>query len=170
MTCFRGAELLSTPRSFAQKIAFNGHHRVIPKTGCSSLAKSRPKATAQRLLAMTPLDALSRLSFAPRLQPAISTSTCRSFATISSAACLFLAIDLILHPKIILQGGPLQRGRINATPAQSETSLSATRWIWAESPIIFREIAKMFLRKLQGRIGLRCYVLIATGASGRLKN
>jgi hypothetical protein len=36
---------------------------------------------------------------------AISTSTCRSFATISSAVCLFLAI---------LQGGPFQRGQITS--------------------------------------------------------
>jgi len=43
---------------------------------------------------------------------AISTLTCRSFATISSAVCLFLAIDLILHPKTILQGGPLQRAQV----------------------------------------------------------
>jgi hypothetical protein len=42
------------------------------------------------------------------------TSTCRSFATISSAVCLFLAINLVLQPKIILHGGPLQRGQIKA--------------------------------------------------------
>jgi len=83
------------------------------------------------------------------------------------AHLISLAIDLILRPKSYFREDRFKGGQINATPAQSEASLSATRWIWAD---IFREIAKMFLRELQGRIGLRCYVLIATGASGRLNN
>ncbi|WP_347335802.1 DUF3489 domain-containing protein [Afipia broomeae] len=60
---------------------------------------------------------------------AISTSTCRSFATISSAVCLFLAIDLILHPKIILQGGPLQRGQITTRPITTQPRKTIARSI-----------------------------------------
>src|SRR5215208_369272 len=42
-----------------------------------------------------------------------STSTWRSFPTISSGLCLFLGIVVLLGSKGIPQGGPLQRGRIN---------------------------------------------------------
>src|SRR5262252_8971120 len=41
------------------------------------------------------------------------TSTCRSFATISSGLYRFLAIAVLLDVKDIPQVGPLQRGRIN---------------------------------------------------------
>jgi hypothetical protein len=44
---------------------------------------------------------------------AINTSTCRSFATISSAVCRFLPIYVSSSVKIILQGGSLQRGQIS---------------------------------------------------------
>src|SRR5215208_3841275 len=42
-----------------------------------------------------------------------STSTWRSFATISSGLCLFLGIEVLLGSKAIPQGGPLQRGRLS---------------------------------------------------------
>jgi hypothetical protein len=41
------------------------------------------------------------------------TSTCRSFATISSGLYRFLAITVLLDVKDIPQVGPLQWGRIN---------------------------------------------------------
>src|SRR3954452_9541507 len=41
-----------------------------------------------------------------------STSTWRSFATISSGLCLYLGIVVLLGSKAIPQGGPLHRGRI----------------------------------------------------------
>src|SRR5215469_18619121 len=41
------------------------------------------------------------------------TSTCRSFATISSGLYRFLAIAVLLDVKDIPQVGPLQWGRIN---------------------------------------------------------
>src|SRR5262249_41559363 len=43
-----------------------------------------------------------------------STSTCRSFATISSGLYRFLAITVLLDVKDIPQVGPLQWGRINS--------------------------------------------------------
>lgn len=48
---------------------------------------------------------------------AVRTSTCRSFATISSGACLFLGIQQSSKwPKAIHQGGPLLRGQTNPNP------------------------------------------------------
>ncbi|MGE0340612.1 MAG: DUF4212 domain-containing protein [Xanthobacteraceae bacterium] len=71
---------------------------------------------------------------------AISTSTCRSFATISSAVCLFLAIDPILHRKTILQGGPLQRGQITTkgTSANDQAHWrKTTNLMWTHLAIWF---------------------------------
>src|SRR4249920_3751688 len=61
---------------------------------------------------LTSVTPIARIASATSRPCAISTSTCRSFATISSAVCLFLTIDLILHGQTILQRGPLQRGQI----------------------------------------------------------
>jgi hypothetical protein len=64
------------------------------------------------------------------------TSTCLSFATISSGFYRFLGIWSSLMPNDILQVGPLQRGRIsNTTPYQhlallrhQEMSALRSRW------------------------------------------
>ncbi|MGO4526564.1 hypothetical protein AB4097_17080, partial [Microvirga sp. 2MCAF35] len=49
---------------------------------------------------------------------AVSTSTCRNFATISSAVCLFLGIlSSSKWQKAIHQGGPLQRGQASGAVA-----------------------------------------------------
>src|SRR5262245_49171796 len=48
------------------------------------------------------------------------TSTCRSFATISSGLYRFLAITVLLDVKDIPQVGPLQWGRIRVVLARRE--------------------------------------------------
>jgi hypothetical protein len=48
-------------------------------------------------------EAIARTASATSRPCAISTLICRSFATISSAVCLFLAIDPILHLTLTLQ-------------------------------------------------------------------
>src|SRR3954468_7755016 len=56
-----------------------------------------------------------RIASAAGVPWATSTSTWRSLATISSGLCLFLDMDpSSLGSEAILQGGPLQRGRIRA--------------------------------------------------------
>src|SRR5262245_35581605 len=49
------------------------------------------------------------------------TSTCRSFATISSGLYRFLAITVLLDVKDIPQVGPLQWGRISLAPGCPRT-------------------------------------------------
>src|SRR5262249_9421683 len=57
------------------------------------------------------------------------TSTCRSFATISSGLYRFLAIAVFLDVKDIPQVGPLQWGWINGYPRAGEgPGRSATPW------------------------------------------
>src|SRR5918995_6460267 len=64
------------------------------------------------LTSVTPID---RIASATGRPCAVRTSTCRSFATISSAVCRFLNIDPSSSwPKAIPQGGPLLRGQTNA--------------------------------------------------------
>src|SRR5215831_5679103 len=56
------------------------------------------------------------------------TSTCRSFATISSGLYCFLAITILLDVKDIPQVGPLQWGRITLTPKRgASTGTDMTR-------------------------------------------
>src|SRR5918994_3470488 len=58
---------------------------------------------------VTPIERIASATVRPC---AVSTSTWRSFATISSAVCRFLVIDPSSSwPKAIPQGGPLQRGQ-----------------------------------------------------------
>src|SRR6516165_768619 len=52
------------------------------------------------------------------------TSTCRSFATISSGLYRFLAIAVLLDVKDIPQVGPLQWGRITILHVQNVTRRS----------------------------------------------
>src|SRR4051812_15764537 len=60
-----------------------------------------------------------RIASATGVPWATSTSTWRSLATISSGLCLFLDMDpSSFGSKAILQGGPLQRGRINTRSDQ----------------------------------------------------
>src|SRR3954465_12054158 len=55
-----------------------------------------------------------RIASATGVPWATSTSTWRSLATISSGLCLFLDMDpSSFGSEAILQGGPLQRGRIS---------------------------------------------------------
>src|SRR6516165_2614494 len=51
------------------------------------------------------------------------TSTCRSFATISSGLYRFLAIAVLLDVKDIPQVGPLQWGRITSSRSHSRDGL-----------------------------------------------
>src|SRR5262245_6142145 len=53
------------------------------------------------------------------------TSTCRSFATISSGLYRFLAIAVLLDAKDIPQVGPLQWGWINFSGLNCPTALNA---------------------------------------------
>src|SRR4051795_220969 len=58
-----------------------------------------------------------RIASATGVPWATSTSTWRSLATLSSGLCLFLDMDpSSFGSEAILQGGPLQRGRINGAP------------------------------------------------------
>ena len=60
---------------------------------------------------VTPIERIASATVRPC---AVSTSTCRSLATISSGLCRFLDIDPSSSwPKAIPQGGPLQRGQTN---------------------------------------------------------
>ena len=64
-----------------------------------------------------PYTPIARTASATGRPCAVSTSTCRSLATISSAVCRFLGIPRSsIWPKAILQGGPLPRGQ--ATPTR----------------------------------------------------
>src|SRR5262245_11290168 len=55
------------------------------------------------------------------------TSTCRSFATISSGLYRFLAITVLLDVQDIPQVGPLQWGRITAAPQRQLAPRAARR-------------------------------------------
>src|SRR3954462_5281950 len=59
---------------------------------------------------MTSVTPIERTASATLCPCDTSTSTWRSFATISSGLCLFLGIVVLLGSKAIPQGGPLQRG------------------------------------------------------------
>jgi hypothetical protein len=77
------------------------------------------------LTSVTPIDRSASATVRPC---AVSTSTCRSFATISSAVCRFLDIDpSSTGPKAIPQGGPLLRGQttVSRRPANGPGSRCA---------------------------------------------
>src|SRR5690348_9308973 len=66
------------------------------------------------------------------------TSTCRSFATISSGLYRFLAIAVLLDVKDIPQVGPLQWGWINllnvlATISEHEAGFRSLKDTWADT-------------------------------------
>src|SRR3954462_13854117 len=69
---------------------------------------------------MTSVTPIERTASATLCPCDTSTSTWRSFATISSGLCLFLGIVVLLGSKAIPQGGPLQRGRISEGLAVGE--------------------------------------------------
>src|SRR5215207_6508349 len=73
---------------------------------------SPPNSWRQReyVTSVTPIERTASATLCPC---DTSTSTWRSFATISSGLCLFLAIVVLLGSKAIPQGGPLQRRRIS---------------------------------------------------------
>src|SRR5262252_6592703 len=62
---------------------------------------------------VTSLTPIWRIASAMGCPCETRTSTCRSFATISSGLYRFLAITVLLDVKDIPQVGPLQWGRIN---------------------------------------------------------
>ena len=69
-------------------------------------------AVEQLVPELTSVTLIERIASATGRPCAVSTSTCRSFATISSGLCLFLDIDpSSTWPKAIPQGGPLLRGK-----------------------------------------------------------
>src|SRR5215208_2952774 len=81
-----------------------------------------------------------RIASATGVPWATRTSTWRSLATISSGLCLFLDMDpSSFGSEAILQGGPLQRGRISWTDGQREQFKN----IGSPSP---REIAEFSLK------------------------
>jgi|UPI0007823A4C hypothetical protein len=61
MTCFRGAELLSAPRSFAQTIVFNGQSHYPQDRLLAATGEITSKSYGRAAAAMTPLDASCRL-------------------------------------------------------------------------------------------------------------
>src|SRR6516164_11740228 len=92
------------------------------------------------------------------------TSTCRSFATISSGLYRFLAIAVLLDVKDIPQVGPLQWGWIKTTrafptslattsslapPTRFRPSLSATSWY---SFFLFSHQPSLVVEPLQGHL------------------
>src|SRR3712207_1221837 len=85
-------------------------------------------AVEQFVPELTSVTPIARTASAPGRPCAVSTSTCRSLATISSAVCRFLAILASSSwRKAIPQGGPLLRGQTSAT--DDEQPRSAQRQI-----------------------------------------
>ena len=75
-----------------------GSVRSEPFSTQDILASAKRSLVEGRVLeSMGTLDKAFSTASATSRPCTISTSTCRSFATISSAVCRFLAIDLILH-------------------------------------------------------------------------
>ena len=73
-------------------------------------------AVEQLVAEFTSVTPIERIASATVRPCAVSTSTCRSFATISSAVCRFLDSDPSSSwPKAIPQGGPLFRRQTNIT-------------------------------------------------------
>jgi len=72
-------------------------------------------AVEQLVPEFTSVTPMERIASATDRPCAVSTSTCRSFATISSAVGRFLDIDpSSTWPKAIPQGGPLLRGQTSS--------------------------------------------------------
>src|SRR5918993_3840851 len=82
------------------------------------------------LTSVTPIDRSASATVRPC---AVSTSPCRSFATISSAVCRFLDIDpSSTGPKAIPQGGPLLRGQtIDLVERSVGTQARLEHLIWS---------------------------------------
>src|ERR687893_1295807 len=69
-------------------------------------------AVEQLVAELTSVTPIERIASATVRPCAVNTSTCRSFATISSGLCLFLDIDPSSSwLRAIPQGGPLLRGQ-----------------------------------------------------------
>jgi hypothetical protein len=69
-------------------------------------------AVEQLVPELTCVTPIERIASATDRSCAVSTSTCRSLATISSGLCLFLDIDPSSSwLRVIPQGGPLLRGK-----------------------------------------------------------
>src|ERR671912_682415 len=69
-------------------------------------------AVEQLVAELTSVTPIERIASATDCPCAVSTSTCRSLATISSGLCRFLDIGLSsTWPKAIPQGGPMLRGQ-----------------------------------------------------------
>ena len=70
------------------------------------------RSVAEALFNATDLDEWAELDGQTLVEIAVSTSTCRSLATISSGLCHFLPIsNLPQGPNAILRGGLLFRGQ-----------------------------------------------------------
>ncbi len=70
-----------------------------------------PAAPRQHVTSLIPIERIASATLWPC---ELKTSTCRSFATISSALYCFLGIEVLLRAKTIAQAGPLQGGRVSA--------------------------------------------------------
>src|ERR671911_1189786 len=88
------------------------------------LLERRDDLAVEQLVAeLTSVTPMERSASATVRPCAVSTSTCRSFATISSAVCRFLDIDpSSTGPKAIPQGGPLLRGQTSLAACAHPTS------------------------------------------------
>ena len=76
------------------------------------LERREDLAVEQLVAELTSVTPIERIASATVRPCAVSPSTCRSLATISSGLCLFLDIGLSsTWPKAIPQGGPLLRGQ-----------------------------------------------------------
>src|SRR6516164_464761 len=87
------------------------------------------------------------------------TSTCRSFATISSGLYRFLAIAVLLDVKDIPQVGPLQWGRIKGTQPSLRASRTGTvRALYGVQTCQYaRRIAAKARNRILIRANSRCY-------------
>src|SRR5215204_4599273 len=98
---------------------------------------SPPNSWRQReyVTSVTPIERTASATLCPC---DTSTSTWRSFATISSGLCLFLGIVVLLGSKAIPQGGPLQRGRITSATSigliPRHTAMLSRQWLTSGDP------------------------------------
>src|SRR5215207_482424 len=135
---------------------------------------SPPNSWRQReyVTSVTPIERTASATLCPC---DTSTSTWRSFATISSGLCLFLGIVVLLGSKAIPQGGPLQRGRITlAAASEYDSALACTfrggasrfvvtgNYVKREGTLLRRDgtVARAHVSWDMGRSPLRLAVLV----------
>ena len=102
------------------------HGVVVPSPGLDHnlglVERVEDLPVEQFIAQFTSVTPIARIASTTAWPCDVSTSTCRSFATISSAVCLFLPISVSSSVKNRHQGGPLQRGQIIVNPQKPLTS------------------------------------------------